>query len=716
MSDPGDKEPPGVLSPTASDRLDSWKEIAAYLRRGVSTVQRWEREEGLPTHRLHHSKLGSVYAHKSELDLWVRERRKPAEQEEVATGLEEEARPSPDSVAAAGESTGPAEAVARGSRAVLSTNLGGRGRGLWFAVGALTLAGLLSVSGLVNSPSPAPSPAPPRTYPVTSGRGIEQDPALSPDGGRVAYVASDGVATFDLFVRALGSENDLRLTTSAASECCPAWSPDQQTLAFLRLHANEAVLLTMPALGGSEQRRVSLTPWFGSGLSWSPDGRFIAYSDRDSPGAPFVIKQLSLETREVRRITEPSAAFSGDAFPKYSPDGRQLALARLGIAADVTDADIYVVGAEGGEPRRLTHDRQFVGDLDWARDGRHVFFFSNRSEAVRLWRAPVSGEGPSLAWPGGDPFSRDGFAEALMDVSHAFRFSTARSVSRMSLTKRHYDTNIYRYDPHAPDDRQPSTPFIGSSQTDESPQVSPDGKRIAFSSSRSGRQQLWLCASDGSACGVLATTPHGGTPRWSPDGRFVAFDAWSEKDAHADIFIVEVDTLAVQRVTSSEADDVVPSWSRDGQKLYFSSNRTRTWQVYNVPARGGEPRQLTHEGGFAAFETPDAKAVLYTRFNAPGLFQVQVEGGSEKRLLDEPRCWGQWTMTREGIYWLDALEGGLTHLEFLGFESGASRRVATLPHRPPCAESSLAAFPDGRSLLYVGVEESSDIAGVDEPL
>src|SRR5688572_14223022 len=51
-------------------RLDSWKDIAAYLKRSVSTVQRWEKQEGLPVHRLQHSKLGSLYAYPSELDAW----------------------------------------------------------------------------------------------------------------------------------------------------------------------------------------------------------------------------------------------------------------------------------------------------------------------------------------------------------------------------------------------------------------------------------------------------------------------------------------------------------------------------------------------------------------------------------------------------------------------------------------------------------------------
>ena len=59
----------------AAERLDSWKEVAAYLRRGARTVQRWEREQGLPVHRLQHEKLGSVYAYKSELDEWWDTRR-----------------------------------------------------------------------------------------------------------------------------------------------------------------------------------------------------------------------------------------------------------------------------------------------------------------------------------------------------------------------------------------------------------------------------------------------------------------------------------------------------------------------------------------------------------------------------------------------------------------------------------------------------------------
>jgi hypothetical protein len=70
-------EPSSVIPPSEkgrADRLDSWKEIAAYLNRDVTTAQRWEKREGMPVHRHLHGKMGSVYAPRAELDAWARAR------------------------------------------------------------------------------------------------------------------------------------------------------------------------------------------------------------------------------------------------------------------------------------------------------------------------------------------------------------------------------------------------------------------------------------------------------------------------------------------------------------------------------------------------------------------------------------------------------------------------------------------------------------------
>src|SRR5436309_15356062 len=79
MGGPSPGTPGSVKS--SEDRLDSWKEIAAHLKRDVTTVQRWEKREGMPVHRHLHDRMGSVYASRTELDAWVRSRNLRTEQE-----------------------------------------------------------------------------------------------------------------------------------------------------------------------------------------------------------------------------------------------------------------------------------------------------------------------------------------------------------------------------------------------------------------------------------------------------------------------------------------------------------------------------------------------------------------------------------------------------------------------------------------------------------
>src|SRR5215467_6688248 len=81
---------------SSEGRLDSWKEIAAYLHRDVTTVQRWEKREGMPVHRHQHDKSGSVYAFSSELDAWLQSRRLRLEQEETQLPAATPANPKAD--------------------------------------------------------------------------------------------------------------------------------------------------------------------------------------------------------------------------------------------------------------------------------------------------------------------------------------------------------------------------------------------------------------------------------------------------------------------------------------------------------------------------------------------------------------------------------------------------------------------------------------------
>src|SRR5262249_54767118 len=114
--------------------------------------------------------------------------------------------------------------------------------------------------------------------------------------------------------------------------------------------------------------------------------------------------------------------------------------------------------------------------------------------------------------------------------------------------------------------------LISSSGLDLRPQYSPDGKRIAFISLRSGYAEIWVCDADGSHAIPITSKsdPSVGDPFWAPDGRFLAFNEAPE--GKYEIFKISSSGGAATRMTDNPAMDVRPSWSIDGEWIFFASN------------------------------------------------------------------------------------------------------------------------------------------------
>jgi Tol biopolymer transport system component len=665
-------EQPAPLPAPPGARLDSWKEIAAHLKRGVSTVQRWEEQEGLPVHRHLHKKLGSVWAHPSEIDEWWRKR---------------QAQPEPSPRRLAPPRIGLKMAAAM--------------------VGLLLLGGGVFWAVVHKSNS---EPAQMRPVPLTSFEGREFDPALSPDGKELAFVWDGNQGPgLSLYVLRVGNDAPRRLT-EVPGVCCPVWSPDGRSIAFIRLLDKNAELAIIPAIGGPQRTLAKLHSWYGTALAWSGDGKRIAFPDRQSD-EPYSIVELSLDTLAVRKLTQPGAGELGDAFPSYAEDGQFLAFARVSASGDSLPADVYVLQKGQVEPKRLTSQRGLIGGLDWAPGSREIVYAAVlKGENPRLWRVSAQSSDAPAVLDG--PVPSEMVAESATAVSHALRLSIARSTGAMAYVRRWYDTNIWsignsrHLSEGVPNNGAPRR-LIASTRPDESPQYSPDGSRIAFASTRSGSPEIWTCQRDGSGCLPLTHAGvHSGTPRWSPDNRHIAID--SRTGSNSDIYVVAVESGEMTRVTSSPADDLVPSWSRDGQYIYFGSNRSGSWQVYRSRVDGSGTTQVSFHGGLAAFEGKDL--VYFTKYDEPGLWSVPKTGGAESPVLDGPRCWGHWALANDGVYLLDEKPGAAgTNLDFFNFATRRRSTLRTLDQTAPCVEASLALSPEGKELLYVAAEESSDI-------
>jgi hypothetical protein len=139
--------------------------------------------------------------------------------------------------------------------------------------------------------------------------------------------------------------------------------------------------------------------------------------------------------------------------------------------------------------------------------------------------------------------------------------------------------------------------------------------------------------------------------------------------------------------------------------------------VWKVPAEGGEAKQVTKKGGFAAFESTDARYVYYAKGqNVPGIWRVPVDGGEEIPVLDQPNAgwWGYWALVDGGIYFANMEEWSHPVIEFFSFANGRRKQIAAMEKEGSIWTPGLAISPDQSSMVYTQVDQDvSDITLVE---
>ncbi len=555
---------------------------------------------------------------------------------------------------------------------------------------ASLIAAVIAISAtayyLLNR-STARAPALLNIVPFASLPGRESEPDFSPDGNQLAFTWDGGEGgQTDIYVKLIGAGTPLRLTNDTDDEISPVWSPDGRHIAFIRIGKTQNQVLIVPALGGPERKLLSGSRRIAR-LTWSRDGKWLAMADAQDARNNQQIVMVSVETGEKRPLTNPPAS-SNDYRPAFSPDGRQVAFTR--------DWDLFVTAVNGGVEKKLTTGSRRIDGMAWTADGRDIIFDSGRTGNRTLWRVAATGGEPEALFSGGSIYS-------LPAVS--------RQSQRLAFTETYLDSNIRRLE-LPPTDKSghgvainwdAMTRLITSQREDDSPQFSPDGKKIAFASNRAGSMEIWVCPSGGSSPLQLThMVTQAGSPRWSPDGRYLAYDA--QQEMQGDIFVIDAEGGAPRRLTTEPSADVLPSWSRDGAWIYFCSNRGGDRQIWKMPATGGHAVQLTRKGGFEAVEAPDGKTVYYSKNRGVnGLWTVPATGGEETPVpeLAQAGYWRSWTMTGDGIYFIaNAGPAPPRPLNFFSFAMRRVTQIGTVDRDPLWYVPGLAVSPDGRWLLY----------------
>jgi Tol biopolymer transport system component len=575
------------------------------------------------------------------------------------------------------------------------------------AVGAVALLAIAAAGLAWRAFRTPPDAAPLQLLPLTSYPGVEGPPALSPDGNLVAFAWSghaEADAT-DIYVKAVGNEALRRLTETPESETNPAWSPDGDSLAFVREGHG---VFTTSQLGGPE-RRVSAT---GTHVAWAADSRSVLIRDRERNTGPFGIYQVFLDSLDRRRLTQAPLG-DGDWKCDVSPDGSTLAFIRYekrGIA------DVYVVPMEGGEPRRLSNWSAAIDGLSWTPDGREIVYSVDEPTASRLWRIPANSAAPGR----GVPITAIPAAARHPSISRPRPGHPARLAFQTII--RDVDFQLLDLDARPVNGTIEAQPFWNSSRIESSARFSPDGRRIAVASFRSGAQEIWVAGRDGSGLQQITNLGAAGVwvGGWSPDGSQIAFEA--AIDGNTDVFVVASAGGAVRRLTDEPSIDGVPSWSQDGRSIYFASTRAGVIaDIWRIPAAGGQAVRLTHRGGFEPRESADGEYLFYLDRPPAGLaggatarmMRLRLEDNVQEPVFERVRPF-LWSVTDAGIVFVTR-DTDFDALDAYRFSNRQVTRVGRLGFRLPGIYTHMAASRDGRWVLATKmVRVDADLMRVDD--
>lgn len=544
-------------------------------------------------------------------------------------------------------------------------------------IALLLLSGLVLVAprrGAVHRAEAALVPVP-----LTSEPGREIDPAISPDGSRLAFGASTD-AGYDLFWRRIGEGRAERLTHDGQFSGYPAWSPDGRLIAFISGDRAVAAIEIIAVADGARRRLLELPSWSG-GLDWSPDGRLLACSvgEADQPRNILLIDLVSGERRTISRGTSSW----GDRRPVFSPDGRRIAFLRdAGLGLD------RILVADLADPERVRPavDRPAeIRGFDWGATGRFIVYSAATRQGFRLWRAPLHGAtAQPIASEGGEVFNPSLASNGAV---------VAEAVDR--------DIDIWRQDVSGAG----AAPLLRSTFDDYEATYSPDGRSIAFVSERSGTPELWVADADGGNARQLTRFggPRLGSTFWSPDGRRLAFHALEQ--GYAATFAIPAAGGQAVRIAGGGSVHYVPlGWSPRAAHLFFKTGSGSNWSAWQHDMTARQSRRLNAVPARLAAVSADGTAIYLVTDDGATLMRTVLASGEVRSVVVAPELRGAVAIQEaaDGLYFLVPRNGG-TALFRLRFNEGSFVRAGFVP-----SYGRIAVARDGRRLLYSNERETAN--------
>ncbi len=680
MREPSADSPPSMSQP--EDRLDSWKEIAAHLNRDVTTVQRWEKREGMPVHRHLHDRMGSVYASRAELDSWARSRniRTTPENGKVAPA------PSPPE-----SQQHPAKTPASRRSLVLSLAVAGV---------VLAIAGFLWLrrtdyfwrNPIANA----------RFQTITDFSSVEGAAAISRDGHFVAFL-SDRAGQMDVWITQVGSGQFYNLTHGSVpglvnpSIRTPGFSPDGSLVTFWNRKqgssgADDIGVWAVPTLGGQARPYLEGVAEY----DWSSDDTQLTYHT-PGPGDPLYVANGDRRPDDRRIFTAPSGLHSH--FPVWSPDKTYIYFVQ-GTLPD--KLDIWRIPSIGGTPERITSHNARVSHPVFI-DRRTLLYLASDpdSSGPRLYAMDVERLIPHLLTPGPDRYT------SLAASADGRRLVATYGGTKRTLWRLRMDASqLHMSDP---------SQIALTTNNGFSPRLGLDF--LLYVSSTGASDSIWKLSNGtptelwtGEGVRVI------GGPAIAPDGHRVAFSVQQQRRTL--LYVMEADGTNARIVTDALDLQGSLAWARDGHSITSAANDHGIPHLFRIPIDGSSPTSLVREYSVDPTWEPSNRFVIYSGPDIGTTFSVKSVTPDAA-----PYPLPLMNLTR-GARHLAFLPGGLSivvlrgdiqhkDLWLIDLRTGAERQLTNLG--PDFDIRDFDISPDGREIVLERVQERSDVVLLDLP-
>lgn len=494
---------------------------------------------------------------------------------------------------------------------------------------------------------------------LTSDIGTESFPSVSPDGTRVAYTVAEG-ATAKTRIRietADGSGRAWLNESTENGEAMAIWSPDGGQIAYMgQADDGSCKILAKPIVGGYPYQVAGCWRNIAQFYDWAPDGKSLLLSQAPSNSNPMGrLALIDIENQKFTALNYPKEKESPDYEPRYSPDGNFVAF-RRGIQPNM---DLFLYDIRNNATEKLTGFKASLKGFAWSASGKHIVFSSNHDGQYELYAYEMA--------------SKKIHALGVADAANP---SISRKANVLAFEKNRIKRSILEIT-----ESKTSSVLKPTTASDEGARISPDGSSLAFISTRSGYQELWLIAKkqQEDQYPVRLTQFNGqrlSHINWSPDGKKLLVLA-SIGDSSR-LFEIDVNTKSKQRLMPESAHIKQAVYGKDSGEIFVSAVKKEDRGVIWRGIRG-ENGYLFTASSIAAedFRYSSSHKLLVSDFekkNTIYLFDASLRRIKDIKLPVYPMWW----LEKNGSIYFTAPNSGAVYLYRMDIETERLEKLIPL--------------------------------------